>query len=403
MDIGAAFSDPRVFGPWFQGHSWDGWRTVLRGAFGEKMTKAERTFFHSVAKRAPPSSRVRELLVVSGRRSGKDSVASGIAAHIAASFEPGALRPGERAVVALLAVDRGQAQVVLGYLRSYFERIPALAALVEFATDSGFRLKNCVDIEIVTNDHRSIRGRTLLCVICDEVSYWRSENSASPDREVYRAIRPGLLTLAPRSLMILITTAYRRSGLAYERWSKYFGRDDPRTLVVHAESRQLNPTLPQSEIDEALAEESASRGGRLSFAMARRPRDLRCEKSSSRRPSTSGCRFGSATSAIAMCRSSTPPADKRHFTCAISHREGQVAILDCLIEVPAPFNTSAATAQVASALRSYGLASTMGDDYASGWVVAEFARNGIKFAARPSGMNGSTLYWRRCRFSARAA
>ena len=392
MDIGAAFSDPRVFGPWFQGHSWDGWRTVLRGAFGEKMTKAERTFFHSVAKRAPPSSRVRELLVVSGRRSGKDSVASGIAAHIAASFEPGALRPGERAVVALLAVDRGQAQVVLGYLRSYFERIPALAALVEFSTDSGFRLKNCVDIEIVTNDHRSIRGRTLLCVICDEVSYWRSENSASPDREVYRAIRPGLLTLAPRSLMILITTAYRRSGLAYERWSKYFGRDDPRTLVVHAESRQLNPTLPQSEIDEALAEDPQAAAADylsqwrddLATYVARNLIEAAVDVGVSVRQRDERHRY------VSFVDASGGQSDS--FTCAISHREGQVAILDCLIEVPAPFNTSAATAQVASALRSYGLASTMGDDYASGWVVAEFARNGIKFAARPSGMNRSTLY-----------
>src|ERR1700683_2668575 len=171
MDIGAAFSDPRVFGPWFNGSSWDNWRAVLRGAFGERMTRAERAFFHSVAKREPPSRRVRELLVVSGRRSGKDSVASGIAAHIAASFEPaGMLRPGERAVVALLAVDRSQGQVVLGYLRSYFERIAALGALVESATDCGFRLKNCVDIEIATNDYRSIRGRTLLCVICDELA-----------------------------------------------------------------------------------------------------------------------------------------------------------------------------------------------------------------------------------------
>ncbi len=393
MGIGAAFTDPRVFEPWFRGPSWNGWRAVLRAAFGERMTKAERAFFHSVAKRDPPDRQVRELLIVSGRRSGKDSTASGVAAYIAASFESaGRLRPGERAVVALLAVDRSQAQVVLGYLRSYFERIPALAALVESATDSGFRLKNCVDIEIVTNDYRSIRGRTLLCVICDEVSFWRSENSASPDREVYRAIRPGLLTLAPRSLMILITTAYRRNGLAYERWSRYFGRDDPNVLVIHAESRQLNPTLPQSEIDEALAEDpqaaaadylSIWRDDLASYA----PRDLiesAVDVGVTVRPHNPRYRYSS------FIDSSSGQHDA--FAAAVVHKEGDTAILDCLVEVQAPFNTEAATAQIAAVLRSYGLHDTMGDDYAKGWVVQEFARHRINFKSRPSGMDRSALY-----------
>src|ERR1700722_13465207 len=114
IDIGAAFSDRRVFGPWFEGPSWDNWRAVLRGACGERMTKAEKAFFFSVANRKPPAERVREFWVISGRRSGKDSIASVIAAHIAASFEPaGRLRPGERALVACLAVDRAQAATVL--------------------------------------------------------------------------------------------------------------------------------------------------------------------------------------------------------------------------------------------------------------------------------------------------
>ena len=393
MDIGAAFSDPRVFGAWFEGPSWDNWRAVLRGAFGERMTKAEQAFFRSVAKREPPCRRVRELLIISGRRSGKDSVASGIAAHIAASFEPaGKLRPGERAVVALLAVDRSQAQVVLGYLRSYFERIPALAALVESATDSGFRLRNFVDIEIMTSDHRSIRGRTLLCVICDELAYWRSENSASPDREVYRAIRPGLLTLAPRSLLILITTAYRRAGLAFERWSKYFGRDDPKVLVIHAESRQLNPTLPQLEIDEALAEDpqaaaadylSQWRDDLATYA----PRDLiesAVDDGVTVRPPDLRHRY------VSFCDASSGQQDS--FTCAITHMEGDVAILDCLVEIQAPFNTALATASVAAVLRSYRLHDTMGDDHAKGWVIAEFARHGITFNSRPTEMNRSTIY-----------
>src|SRR5260370_47465 len=139
MDIGAALTDPRVFEPWFSGSSWDGWRAVLRAAFAEKMTKAEKAFFRSVANREPPDRAVRELWVIAGRRCGKDSIASVIAAHVAAGFEPaGRLRPGERALVACLAVDRDQATTALGFTRALFERTPALSTLATPPNGDGF-------------------------------------------------------------------------------------------------------------------------------------------------------------------------------------------------------------------------------------------------------------------------
>jgi hypothetical protein len=393
MDIGAAFSDPRVFGPWFEGSSWANWRAVLRGAFGERMTKAEKAFFRTVANREPPDRRVSELWVIAGRRSGKDSIASVIAAHVAASFEPaGKLRPGEKAVVALLAVDRSQAQVVLGYLRSYFERLPALAALVKRATSDGFELTNSVILEIVTNDYRSVRGRTVLACIFDEVAFWSGEHSQSPDRETYRAIRPGMATL-PGSMLIGITTAYRRQGLAYDRWSKHFGRDSSaKVLVIHAATRQLNPLLPESEIADAMAED---------------PQAARADYFSEWRDDLASylnlVLITNAVDAGAIVR----PYDPRHrftsfvdassgqqdsFTCAIVHKEGDIAILDNLIEVKAPFNTTDATAQIAAVLKAYGLHDTMGDNFAAGWVEREFARHGIAFKPRPTGMDRSALY-----------
>jgi hypothetical protein len=237
MDIGAALTDASIFEPWFHGPSWDGWRAVLRAAFAERMTKAERAFFHSVASRKPPASRVKELWVIAGRRAGKDSVASVIAAYMAADFRSnGRLRPGERALVACLAVDRAQAQTVLSYIRGFFEKVPELRSLVTRETVDGFELNNSVEIRIVTTDFRAVRGRTILCVVCDEVSFWQSESARAADREVYRALKPGMATLS-ESMLIGITTAYRRSGLAYDRWTRHFGKGqcegigDPRAVA----------------------------------------------------------------------------------------------------------------------------------------------------------------------------
>jgi hypothetical protein len=48
MNIIRAMDDPNLFKPWFPGLSWDGWRTVLKAAYGLPMTAAELTFFLAV-------------------------------------------------------------------------------------------------------------------------------------------------------------------------------------------------------------------------------------------------------------------------------------------------------------------------------------------------------------------
>lgn len=391
MDIGAALTDPRVLQPFFAGASWDAWRAVLRGAFGERMTKAERKSFREVTDREPPGERAKEVWIIAGRRCGKDSTASGVVTHIAASFEPaGRLRPGERALVALLACDRAQAQTVLGYTRAFFENVPALAALVRRATGDGFELTNSVDIAIATNDFRAVRGRTILACVLDEVSFWSGETAASPDTEVYRALRPGMATLS-ELMLIGITTAYRRSGLAYERWQRHFGRDG-KVLVVRAPSTALNPLLPQSEIDDAMAEDAAAAAADylsewrddLASYVSRDLVESAVDNGVTVRPPDVRHRYTSFIDASS--------GQANSFTAAVTHREGDIAILDNLIEVKAPFNTTDATAQIAAVLKAYGLRDTMGDNFAAGWVEREFARHAIAFKPRPTGMDRSALY-----------
>ena len=86
MDDPHLFSHPSLEPP-FTGPSWDNWKTVLKAGDGLRMSAAETEFFKSVTGgREPPTKRVRELWWVVGRRGGKDSVASVVAAHVAATF-----------------------------------------------------------------------------------------------------------------------------------------------------------------------------------------------------------------------------------------------------------------------------------------------------------------------------
>jgi hypothetical protein len=83
--------------------------------------------------------------------------------------------------------------------------------MVTRETSDGCALSNDVDVVITTNRFRAARGRTVLCAIFDEVAFWRSEITSTPDIETYRAIKPSLATLS-ESMLIGISSPDRRSA-----------------------------------------------------------------------------------------------------------------------------------------------------------------------------------------------
>lgn len=64
---------------------------------------------------------------------------------------------------------------------------------------------------------------------------------------------------------------------------------------------------------------------------------------------------------------------------AIAHDEDDVAVLDCIVEIKAPFNPTTATEQLAATLTYYSLSETVGDRYAAAWVVDAMAKCGINY------------------------
>jgi hypothetical protein len=158
-----------------------------------------------------------------------------------------------------LACDRAQAGIVLGYIKGYFEQIPALASMVSNMGSESIELNNGVVIEVHTNSFRAVRGRSILCAIFDEVAFYRSEDSATPDTEVHAAVSPGLARM-PGSMLILISSAHKRSGLLYERWKSFYGRPDDNVLVVRGSKLQFNPNFDRTLIDEALERDPAVYG-----------------------------------------------------------------------------------------------------------------------------------------------
>ena len=383
MNVIDVMNDAEAFARWFAGPSWDAWQVILRGAYALPMSPSDLITFGELAGgRPPPKRRVKQLYVVGGRRGGKDSIASLLAVWAAALEEGhrGRLRPGERALVQLLACDREQSKIVLGYIRSYFDEIPDLRAMVVSETRNGFDLNNDVSISITTNSFRQVRGQSILLSIFDEASFWKSEQTVKPDVETYRAVLPGLATI-PDSMLVAISSPYRKAGLMYEKFKTHYGRDSDDVLVVQATSRQLNPTLDASLVEQALEDDPAA--ARAEW-LAEWRNDIASfidvemiEACTDRGVLVRPPRFGTRYVAFVDAASGTG-ADA--FAVGIAHQDKDEIILDLVHEVKPPFSPSTAIAEVCGLLVGYGVKSVVGDKYAPGFVAEGFQRHRVRYA-----------------------
>lgn len=387
LSIIDAIDDPALFAPWFQsapGHersTWWAWRVVLKAAFGLPMADDEIAFFRTVAERDPPPHRVKEIWIIVGRRGGKDSVASVVAAYIAAMFadHDHRLRPGERALVVCLAVDRDQAKIILNYTRSYFNDIDMLQGMVSNETASGFELTNGVDVSVTTNNFRSVRGRAVLVAICDEIAFWRDDTSASPDVETYNALRPGLASL-PESMLVAISSPYAKNGLLYKKYKDHYGKNSPDVLVIKAPTRTFNPTIEQSIVDEAMAEDPAVARAEwlaefrddISGFVDRAVLEAAVARGRHELPPVAGVNY------IAAVDPSGGSSDS--MTLAIAHRDKvDRAVLDAVRERRPPFSPQDVVIEFAELLKSYKINRVTGDHWGGEFVREPFRLQGIQY------------------------
>jgi len=381
LTIIQAMEHPGLFQNWFNGPSWDGWKAIKKAQYCLPMSEDEITFFRSVAGgRDPPKKRVRELWVCGGRRLGKDSMASLDIGFTAALFgDQDKLRRGEKAVALCLACDREQASIVLGYVKSYFQEIAPFKELVARETLNGLELKNGVDIIVATNSYRSIRGRTILLAVFDEVAFWQDETTARPDTKTYDACVPGMATL-PGAMLIGISTPHKKSGLLFNKWKQFFGKDDDRVLVIQSPSTMLNPTLDPKIIAQAYEDDpivaAAEWGGEwrddVNNFLTTELLDACTDRGVTVREPVAGTRYFGFVDA-------SSGSGKDSFAVGIAHSDGDKPLLDVAHEIRPPFSPSNAIAEVAELLKSYRIHVINGDKYAAGFVIDGFAKHGIRY------------------------
>lgn len=363
----------------FEGDTWEAMKAVLSGAFGLPMDKERLTLFKELSGgREAPQKRVRELWVVAGRRSAKSNTSAATACYLAtigATLEglTDKLKPGERGVISLVAVDRDQARVLFNYITGIFEAGPVLSGMVQKKTTETIDLNNRVSIEVATNSFKAVRGRTLLASILDECAFYRDENSATPDVELYRAIVPGLATTG--GLLIGISSPYAKKGLLYSKWKRHFGKPGD-VLVIQGSTLQFNPTIDPAVIQEAIEDDPAGAKSEwlgqfrddVSDFLTREVVEDAARTGPLELPPVQGVNY--------VGFSDPAGGGKDEFTMSIGHLEDGLAVVDVVRGMKG--TPAAIVEEYAALFKEYGISRITSDRYAGSWPADEFQKHGIK-------------------------
>src|SRR5262249_55530975 len=150
-------------------------------------------------------------------------------------------------------------------------------------------------------------------------------------------------------------------------------------LVWQADTRSMNPSVPQSFIDSHTAEDPARAAAEYG---AQFRSDL---ESYVAREAVMAC--------VSVCVYERPP-DRRIAYCAFRDMSGgsrdstvlciahnqiskQLITIDVIREIKSPHSPELACEEFAKLLKSYGLARVITDRYAGAWPVEQFSRFGI--------------------------
>ena len=379
ISILEAIGDQRLFGSAFRDlRTWRAWLVFLRALFGLKFDDEAQALFRECAGRsALPSKAFTEAWLVCGRRSGKSFIMALVAVFLAIFRDYRAyLGPGERAVVMIVAADRRQARQVLRYVRGLLA-VPVLKQEMVNDTADAIELSRSTVIEVVTASH-AVRGFSCAAALADELAFWPSEDSATPDVEIIAALRPALATI-PGSMLICASSPYARRGALWDAYRRYFGQDDANVLVWRAPTLVMNPSVPRRVVDEAFESDPISAAAEYG-AEFRTDVETFVSREAVEACVALGVRERAPVSDLdyeGFVDPSGGSADS--MTLCVGHREGEAVVIDALREVRPPFSPDGVAAEFAQLLKSYRITKVSGDRYAGEWPRERFRERNIGY------------------------
>ena len=247
-------------------------------------------------------------------------------------------------------------------------------------TAESLELANGLTIEVRPATFRGTRGFTTVAVVADQIAFWRSDESANPDKEILNALRPSLATTG--GMLCAISSPHAKRGELYNTFKRNYGPDGhPLILVAKAASRVMNPSLSQRVVDRAFEEDPQSAAaeygaefrGDIEVFIGREAIDACVESGVTVRAPIDGVTY------IGFVDPSGGSSDS--MTLAIAHNDAGRVVLDCVAERKAPFAPDSVVIEFSALLKSYRVTTVTGDRYAGEWPRERFHVHGITYRA----------------------
>jgi hypothetical protein len=401
-----AMTDTSLFGNTFAAASFWTWKVCAKLIDGIPLSEqreidlfeqATGRTYNRQARRAKET--VRHLLLLCGRRAGKDRFLSAVGVWRCAlcadwrKFQSA----GEGAVVILLGRDKKQAAILRRYCRGLLQ-VPALAEQVVRETSEVIEFRNGSSLEITSNDVGLVRGRSAIAVLGSECCHWRTaEYAASSDEEVVGAAIPSMAMCPDGGLLVLGSSVYRKRGYMFRQYRELFGNNDTDDLVWFAPSKTMNPALPSWVVDKAMAADPHKAGAE--FLNLWREDLSECYPIDAvegctdinifERPRVPGTVYRAYQDAASGGGSDS-------FTLAIAHRDAgsSIAVLDLLRERKPRFVAYEVIAEFAKILKHYGIGEIYGDRYSFQLFSDEWRKHAITVREPETSTNTSSNYLR---------
>jgi hypothetical protein len=302
-----------------------------------------------------------------------------LAAYLATCIDHRSIQaPGELGVLPVLAATKSQAANSFNFISGAIGASPALRSLIVGGTADTLELATNVQIVVRPGSFRSIRGATFIAAICDEIAFFRTDDtSVNVDLEIIRALRPGLLI--SKGPLIAISSPYAKRGYLWNTYRKNYGADgNPKILVAQAASQVMNCNVDMTWIADQFAEDPVAAEAEYN-AQFRSDVQTFVDREIVDACIISG-RFELAPvkgiKYEAFCDLAGGGADA--MTLAIAHRQDDTAIIDALREIKPPCSPEQVIVEFAELLKSYGLYRVQGDRYALEWPRERFRCTGYQ-------------------------
>lgn len=230
--------------PWTRGAAdWKPWRSFLKAVYGLPMDADELAIFRQCTGRAaPPEEKVDEVWMAVGRRGRKSAIAALIGVFEGAyrDHRPH-LAPGEPGVVPIIAKDKEDAQTIKNFVANILAD-DGMAHLVHGdVLAERIHLTTQVDLMIRAATVTAGRSKAVVASLNDEIAFWPKKDSATPDEEILRGIRPGMANI-PGALLVAMSSPYAKKGLLYENFEAHFGREHDPILFWKAPTTAMHDT-----------------------------------------------------------------------------------------------------------------------------------------------------------------